>query len=106
MVAQLVAHVYVHDDFLPAKHGEQEDGHLYYKADAVGHRMEVNYIESPYNKKSHEARLHGIPQLPQVVALYLCAEPITGVFLPRWHLLHQLDGGADAAKRLSCTAYD
>ena len=55
MVAQLVAHVYVHDDFLPAKHGEKKDRHLYYQADAVGYRVEVNDIKSPYNKKSHEA---------------------------------------------------
>ena len=55
MVAQLVAHVYVHDDFLPTKHGEKKDRHLYYQTDAVGHRVEVNDIKSPDNKKCHEA---------------------------------------------------
>ena len=55
MVAQLVAHVYVHDDFLLAKHGEKKDRHLYYQTDAVGHRVEVNDIKSPDNKKCHEA---------------------------------------------------
>jgi hypothetical protein len=55
MVAQLVAHVYVHDDLLLAKHGKKKDGHLNYQTDTVGHRVEVNDIKSPYNKKCHEA---------------------------------------------------